>query len=67
MGLPSLQSSACLMIPYIRRVRRSASSVSEEDYFNEATGVWDVEGLEDDLRLNKERAKGKLEAMRRRI
>ena len=32
------------------------SLVSEEDYFKEATGVWDVEGLEDDLRVAKDQS-----------
>ncbi|CAK9050835.1 Hypothetical protein SCF082_LOCUS27984 [Durusdinium trenchii] len=37
-------------------------SFTKEDYFDADTGQWDIEGLQDDLRLAKERAKKKLEA-----
>eukprot|EP00435_Cladocopium_sp_Y103_P058623 s7_g20.t1 len=38
-------------------------SLNKEDYFDEASGTWDMDGLQDDLRLAKERAREKLEAV----
>lgn len=42
------------MFPLYLCPENEVSCISQEDYFDADTGQWDIEGLQDDLRLAKD-------------